>query len=111
MNWDPGRDIFEALAGPGVALGINAEWDYAANRKEALEEGQIIVLGTDGVWEARNPADAMFGREVLRTLIRENAHCDAQTLLDRIIDALDRFRDGVSLQDDVTLIVVKFKHN
>jgi serine phosphatase RsbU (regulator of sigma subunit) len=49
----------------------------------------------------------MFGKEAVCRLIRENADAEADALLDFIIDSLDRFRDGFSLQDDVTLIVVK----
>jgi sigma-B regulation protein RsbU (phosphoserine phosphatase) len=105
--YDPAKDLFEDLAGPGLALGIDMEWDYATNRKEGLVQGQIIVLGTDGIWEAQNPEGEMFGKEAICRLIRENADAEASALLDVIIDALDNFRDGFSLQDDVTLIVVK----
>jgi sigma-B regulation protein RsbU (phosphoserine phosphatase) len=107
--YDPGRDLFEDLAGPGLALGVDGEWSYTANRKVGLEEGQIIVLGTDGIWEAQNPAGEMFGKEALCRIIRENADAGAGRLLDFIIDALDHFRDGFNLQDDVTLIVVKIE--
>ncbi|MCP4630258.1 MAG: SpoIIE family protein phosphatase [bacterium] len=105
--YDPARGLFEDLAGPGLVLGVNSEWNYVTNRKEGLKEGQIIVLGTDGIWEAQNPAGEMFGKEAICKIIRENTDAEANALLDKIIDALDRFRDGFNLQDDVTLIVVK----
>lgn len=105
--YDPARGLFEDLAGPGLVLGVNSEWKYVTNRKEGLKEGQIIVLGTDGIWEAQNPAGEMFGKEAICRIIRENADVEASALLDAIIDSLDRFRDGFNLQDDVTLIVVK----
>jgi sigma-B regulation protein RsbU (phosphoserine phosphatase) len=63
-------------------------------RKERLKQGQIIVLGTDGIWEAQNPEGKMFGKEAICRLIRENADADAEALL-----------------DDVTLIVVKIGKN
>ncbi len=105
--YDPVTDNFEELAGPGLALGVNAEWNYETNRKEGLKEGQIIVLGTDGIWEAQNSEGEMFGKEALFKKIRENADAEANVLLETIIDSLDQFRNGFSLQDDVTLIVVK----
>jgi sigma-B regulation protein RsbU (phosphoserine phosphatase) len=105
--YDPGRDLFADLAGPGLALGVNSEWDYVTNRQEGLLEGQIIVLGTDGIWEAQNPEGEMFGKEAICRIIRENADAGASALLDVIIGSLDHFRDGFNLQDDVTLIVVK----
>jgi sigma-B regulation protein RsbU (phosphoserine phosphatase) len=105
--YDPERGLFEGRAGPGLVLGVNSEWNYVTNRKEGLKEGQIIVLGTDGIWEAQNPEGEMFGKEAICRIIRENADAEASALLDVIIDSLDHFRDGFSLQDDVTLIVVK----
>jgi len=105
--YDPDRGLFEDLAGPGLALGIDSEYNYVSNRKDGLKEGQIIFLGTDGIWEAQNPEGDMFGKETICRLIRENADVEADALLNVIIDALDHFRDDFSLQDDVTLIVVK----
>jgi len=105
--YDPESDLFEDLAGPGLALGVDGEWNYVTNRKEGLKEGQIIVLGTDGIWETQNPHGELFGKEAIFKIIRENADAGSNALLDIIIDSLNRFRDGFNLQDDVTLIVVK----
>ena len=77
----PARDLFEDLAGPGLVLGVNSEWNYVTNRKDGLKEGQIIVLGTDGIWEAQNPAGEMFGKEAICRIIRENADAEASALL------------------------------
>ena len=105
--YDPESGHFEDLAGPGLALGVDGEWNYVTNRKEGLKEGQIIVLGTDGIWETQNPQGELFGKEAIRKIIREHADAGSNALIDIIIDSLDRFRDGFNLQDDVTLIVVK----
>ena len=42
--YDPARGLFEDLAGPGLALGVDSQWNYVTNRKEGLKEGQIIAL-------------------------------------------------------------------
>ena len=105
--YDPAKDLFENLAGPGMALGIDGDYNYVANRKEELKEGQIVVLGTDGIWEAQNPHGDMLGKEALYKIVRENADAGASLLLDLIIAHVDQFSGGISLQDDVTLVVVK----
>ncbi len=105
--YDPCEDLFEELSGKGMALGIRNEYNYPTYRKEALAEGQIIVLGTDGIWEARNPDGKMFGKKAIHNLIRTDAEADASALLATIIDSLDRFRNGADLHDDITLIVIK----
>jgi len=107
----PGCFAYSTGTGPGLVLGIDNEYNYVTNRKEGLKEGQIIVLGTDGIWEAQNPEGKMFGKEAIYRIIRENADAEANALLDVIIDSLDHFRDGFKLQDDVTLIVVKIGKN
>ena len=89
------RELFEDLAGPGLALGIDSQYNYVTNRKEGLKEGQIIVLGTDGIWEAQNPDGEMFGKEAICRLIQENADAEANALLDVIINSLDHFRDVI----------------
>ena len=40
--------------GPGIPLGVTPDWTYAENRRPWLREGQILVLYTDGIHEARN---------------------------------------------------------
>lgn len=105
--YDPETENFEDLAGPGLALGIDGEWNYETISKNRLKEGQIVILGTDGIWETHNPEGEMFGKEALYRIIRENADVEAQRLLEIIIDSLDHFRQGFNLQDDVTLIIIK----
>ena len=105
--YDTQKGLFEDLAGPGLALGVDGEWNYVTNRKEGLQEGQIIVLGTDGIWETQNPQGELFGKEAIYKIIRDNENARADVLLDIIIESLDYFREGFGLQDDVTLIVIK----
>ena len=85
--------------------------DVINEMTEGLREGQIIVLGTDGIWDAQNPKGKMFGKETLCEIIKENPDAEANVLLVGTIEALDQFRDGFSLQDDVTLIAVKIEKN
>ncbi len=54
LFYDPGTDLFEELAGSGMALGIDEDWQYEEYLKTALQSGQIIFLSTDGIWEAFN---------------------------------------------------------
>ena len=53
--YDPNTDKITELKGAGMALGADDNWQYGENEKQNLANGQIIVLGTDGIWEARNP--------------------------------------------------------
>ncbi len=61
----------EQLRGSGIVLGVDENWRYRQYDKPGLAAGQIIVLGTDGLWEALNRDGEMFGRNpVIRILNR-----------------------------------------
>jgi serine phosphatase RsbU (regulator of sigma subunit) len=105
--FDPATDRFEYLRGDGIPLGVTDDWQFTESRKENLREGQIIVIGTDGIWEAVNWEGTMFGKDPMHAIIRANHGGSARDILDAVITALDQHRQGLQLQDDVTLLVVK----
>jgi sigma-B regulation protein RsbU (phosphoserine phosphatase) len=105
--YDPNTDKISELKGAGMALGVDENWQYGENEKQNLENGQIIVLGTDGIWEARNPKGEMLGKEPIYTTIRENANLDAKSILNTIVELLTKFQDNLNAEDDVTLVVIK----
>ena len=105
--YDPATNTFEELKGPGMALGVDESWQYEEKQKLGLTTGQIIVFGTDGVWEAHNAEGEIFGKASLFEIIRRYAAKSAKEIVASILDALNRFRQGVIPEDDVTLVVVK----
>jgi sigma-B regulation protein RsbU (phosphoserine phosphatase) len=105
--YDPGTDRFEELRGTGVALGVLIDANFEQYEKNILTSGQIIILGTDGIWEARNPRGQMFGKEPIYNIIRQNHAARAAEILTICFNALDRFLEGRAPEDDVTMIVIK----
>jgi serine phosphatase RsbU (regulator of sigma subunit) len=49
----------------------------------------------------------MFGKDRLCRIIRENQKESADTILNRVYDALSRFQDGSRTEDDMTLVIAK----
>jgi sigma-B regulation protein RsbU (phosphoserine phosphatase) len=107
LLYDPSTDQFEELIGDGIALGIDESWHYAEQKRADLAAGQIVLLSTDGIWEARNPHDEMFGKQSLYRIIRQNCHAWAAKIQDAILAELEQFQDGVETADDITLVIVK----
>jgi sigma-B regulation protein RsbU (phosphoserine phosphatase) len=107
LLYDPVSDRFEELTGDGIALGVDDSRQFVESSRDHLNAGQIILLSTDGIWEARNPQGQMFGREVISEIIRQQVHANAAQIQDAILDALNRFQQGVAPDDDTTLVVVK----
>jgi len=105
--YDPGTDVFEELGGSGIALGVDEEWNYKEYMKSDLNKGQIIFLSTDGIWEAFNQEDEMFGKERIYNIIRKNSSLSADKVINIMIESLKKFQQGAQIEDDITLVVIK----
>ncbi len=105
--YDPDEDSFEELKGAGMALGIDETYDYRSNRKAGLKKGQVIIIGTDGIWEGRNKAGEVFGKHRLQEIIRRNAASSAETILTAAFRDHTRFSQGARTEDDITLVIIK----
>jgi sigma-B regulation protein RsbU (phosphoserine phosphatase) len=105
--YDPVRDEFEELKGSGVALGVIETFDYEENCRRSLVNGQIIAIGTDGIWESVNREGEMFGKQRFRNIIRKNAHAAAGDILNAVYNELNQYTRGQRFEDDITLVVIK----
>ena len=105
--YNPQSEQIEDLLGEGMALGVDENHEYVEYTKHGLAPGQIIVLGTDGIWEAHNSRGEMYGKDHLFRIIRQYSDVDAKGLLTACLYNLEKFRDGLAPEDDVTLIVIK----
>ena len=105
--YDPGRDHIERLAGPGIALGVDSAARFTLQRRDHLTEGSVILLGTDGIWEACNPRGEMFGKKRTHALLKSSAEASAAGIRDCLVDALQAFCGRSDLEDDITLVVIK----
>jgi serine phosphatase RsbU (regulator of sigma subunit) len=75
----------------------------------ALTAGDILVLYTDGVIEAENSQGEEFGMERLSTLIHRGRMLSSDELMNHILESIADFSRNVAFEDDVTILVVKFK--
>ncbi len=104
--YDPRTDTFAELGGSGMALGIQPEYTYTSKEAPLGASGQVIVLATDGIWEAHNARQEMFGKERVQAVIRRYRHDPSVVIRDRLFEAVDRFTEGRQ-EDDITLAVIK----
>lgn len=107
LLYDPTSETIRELRGMGLALGIDEDYTYQESTITSLSRGQILLIGTDGVWETNNESGEMFGKKRLEALIRENASSSSEKILHSIFEALKDFRGPVKQKDDVTLTVAK----
>ncbi len=107
--YDPTRNSFLELGGTGMALGVDKYCQYEKRRIEGFSSGGIIVIGTDGVWEARNDSGQMFGRTAIKDIIREHSAAGADDIIETIFSQIKKFRNASQPEDDETLVVIKLK--
>ncbi len=105
--YDPISDKFDKLKGQGPALGITEQAIFEENQKSEITRGQIIVLATDGVWEARNKRGDMFGKKPLYDIIRQNSNATAKDILGKCFQSVEDFQFGTTREDDITMVVIK----
>lgn len=102
----PDQDRFEELTGPGLAIGVDADHVYQQQDKSVMD-GEVVVLATDGVWEARSPSGGMYGKARVLNLIRRHAAMPAEDILQAVFTDLKGFQQAGEFEDDATLVVVK----
>ena len=90
--YNPFSDRFNDMHGKSPALGIAEQAVFEENERTGLTPGQIIVLSTDGLWEARNKEGNMFGKEPLYQIIRRNRNAVAEDILGTCFESLKEFQ-------------------
>ena len=73
----------------------------------SMKPGQTLVLYTDGVTEAANPAGEEYGRERLVEAVRKARHLGARDLIESIHSDVINWTDGLGATDDITFFVIK----
>lgn len=101
-----GSDPFHlATEGDTFPLGILRESNYEET-SVSLNQGDTVVLYTDGVVEAMNDRQELFGFDRLLESIREGRGLSADGLLEKVMTDVTDFVGGVEQHDDLTLVVV-----
>ncbi len=103
----PDNHSFSELKGKGVALGVDPSWQYQQNSLPLEHEQQIILIGSDGVWDTENEERERFGRERVKTVLAENSHLSSKQIIATITDEIHHFRNTMALIDDITLVIAK----
>jgi sigma-B regulation protein RsbU (phosphoserine phosphatase) len=106
MNPVSDRTIAETVVDGATALGLMEDITYTDNRLE-LENGESLVMYTDGISEAHNTESEQYTDEALLKIISRSEADNIKILGDDIIDDVDRFSSGTEQFDDITLLIIK----
>ena len=98
---------FTELENTGMPLGILDDAEFSRADPIALQTGDIVMIGTDGIWEARNASDDMYGKERMLDLIAAHKDDSAEQIAAAVVESVLDFCSDSAPTDDITLVVIK----
>jgi serine phosphatase RsbU (regulator of sigma subunit) len=94
------------LKAAGIPVGLMPEAPYSEG-EVAVGPGDVLLLYTDGVTEAFNGREELFGEERLDAVARGLGDAAPDQCIERILAAVQGFSEGAPQSDDITLVVVR----
>lgn len=88
-----------------IGLATDTAWD---TQVIPVEQGDRLILYTDGITEARSPSGQQFGREHLRELIEAQSYRPIEVTIEALADTLQSHLAGCPTEDDLTLVGLEF---
>jgi sigma-B regulation protein RsbU (phosphoserine phosphatase) len=99
------EDVFTEGSYP---VGLVPEAEYTAVCLK-LEPGDTLVLFSDGVTEAMDPAEQLFGVPRLRDVLTGHMQTPLEELQQIVLQSVENFAHGASQADDLTLLLVRYR--
>ena len=93
----------------GIPVGVLGDefQEMVEEKEEKIEKGDLIVLYTDGITEARNNSNELFGRERLIEILKKNYEENPEKIVDIITNSINKWMGGKHQSDDIALVVIK----
>jgi len=99
------KEPVQALRRTGIPLGVfeDTTWERGSAQ---IAAGDVLVLYTDGIPEARDQQDEFFGEQRLLEIVQSNLGRSANDIQDTLLAEIHSFMGGTPQLDDITLMVV-----
>lgn len=101
------EDRFAEYEGGGIPLGLFVDREFETYSAGPFSPGDIVILTTDGLWEAKQTDGEFYGIERLQGVIRDSCALSAEGIATAIRAAHKRACGDESQDDDITFVVAK----
>ncbi|MDR3578849.1 MAG: SpoIIE family protein phosphatase [Oryzomonas sp.] len=101
-----GEQLCIELDTEGLILGVKTSVVFE-ERSFELKSGDVLLFYTDGLTEARNDRDVLFGNERVCALLGTQRHLPAREIIESFYTAVRDFTASETFQDDISLVVLK----
>jgi sigma-B regulation protein RsbU (phosphoserine phosphatase) len=105
--YSPDSNSFSELRGEGIVLGFEATSTFSENTITFTAGNQVILIGSDGVWDVENEQGEAFGKERVKALLERYHTLSAEMLIQKITEQIAGFQSGHPQNDDITLAIIK----
>ncbi len=105
---DHGADFIEMF--PNVPIGLYPGMEYKGEEIESIM-GRPLFIYTDGLNEAENPSQELFGDERLLSFLRSCNYESARQVIESIAADVEHHRDGAEPNDDLTMMCLYIKES
>jgi sigma-B regulation protein RsbU (phosphoserine phosphatase) len=102
-------DTTQRLESTGLPLGLFCGGQYTVCQL-SLAEGDSLVLYSDGITEAQDPAGDDYQEERLIRSLRDHCEQAAEAIADHVLQDVARFRQTSPPDDDMTLLIIRRCH-
>jgi sigma-B regulation protein RsbU (phosphoserine phosphatase) len=102
-----GNKVLKVEMTNGTILGCFEDVKYHS-KKIRLMPGDLIFLYTDGVTEAFNTDDELYGEERLESFLELHPSLTSEDIVSESIQDVTRFSSGIPQSDDITLLAIKY---
>jgi sigma-B regulation protein RsbU (phosphoserine phosphatase) len=102
------REVRELETTEGIALGVMSGLEFSCRRK-ILPPGSSLFVYSDGVTEAADPAEELFGEPRLERVLAELCGAAPPEIAARVMSEIDKFAAGAPQADDITMLVVAYR--
>jgi len=101
-------EVSELYTEGSFPVGLVAQAEFTADTLK-LEDGDTLVLFSDGITEAQDPERELFGFSRLHEVFAKRQEASLEALKKIVLDAVDAFARGESQADDITLLLVRYR--
>jgi sigma-B regulation protein RsbU (phosphoserine phosphatase) len=107
LVYRPATGSFDGLEETDLVLGWSTETTYRAHAIEPLKPGDLVVLATDGLYEAASPDGRLWGLDAVKSAIADAAHEGAHGVIEALRAGVFGHAEQLFLADDITLLVAE----
>jgi serine phosphatase RsbU (regulator of sigma subunit)/anti-sigma regulatory factor (Ser/Thr protein kinase) len=106
IHWNSVSSTFQFLQGENMPIGFPETYPYM-QITVPLNIGDLFLFYSDGLTEAKDKENRMFGEERLGEFVQKNRQLNPETLIDQLRETIAVFCESETFQDDFTCVAVR----